>query len=85
LVHLGLKWPQWVTDYYQEVILVDERHFLVSEAIQHILRVPGGGVEGKKKVVIEDGKIAEGVAVSDEIWKVWREYEKRGEGTAGFG
>jgi len=64
---------------------VDERHFLVSEAIQHILRVSGGGVTGKKKVVIEDGQIAEGVDVSDEIWKVWREYEKRGEGTADSG
>lgn len=52
----------------------------MSEALQHILRVPGGGVTGEKRVVIEDGKIAEGVLVSDEIWKVWREYEKRGQG-----
>jgi hypothetical protein len=52
----------------------------VSEALQHILRVPGGGVTGEKRVVIEDGKIVEGVLVSDEIWKVWREYEKRGQG-----
>ncbi len=55
---------------------MDERRFLVSEATQHNLRVPGGGVTGTKKVVIEDGKLADGVVVSDEIWKVWREYEK---------
>ncbi len=69
--------PQWKIDYYQEVILADERRFLVSEALEHVLIVGAGAVEGERKVVIRDGKSV--IEVSDEVMAVWREYEKRGE------
>ncbi|KUJ20337.1 uncharacterized protein LY89DRAFT_441218 [Mollisia scopiformis] len=68
--------PKWKQDYYQEVILADERRFLVSEALDHIYRVPPGTVKGERKVVIDQGKCL--IEVSDEIWKVWKEYEARG-------
>jgi hypothetical protein len=75
--------PKWKEDYYLEVILVDEKRFLVSGALEHIFRVPPGSVEGERKVVIEDGKVK--IEVGEEIWKVWREYEERGklEGKSG--
>jgi len=68
--------PKWKQAYYQEVILPDERRFLVSEALEHIARVPPGTVKGETKVVIQDGKSL--IEVSDEVWRVWREYEARG-------
>ena len=68
--------PKWKEEYYREVILPDERRFLVSEALQHIIRVPPGSVKGERKVVIRDGKCV--VEVGEEVWSVWREYERRG-------
>jgi hypothetical protein len=68
--------PKWKFDYYQEVVLADERRFLCSEAMEHILRVPPKSVQGERKVVIENGKCL--IEVEDEVWRVWREYEKRG-------
>jgi hypothetical protein len=38
----------WKLDYYREVILVDERRFLISEALKHIYRVPPMTVDGVK-------------------------------------
>ncbi|KAH8803039.1 hypothetical protein F5884DRAFT_682304 [Xylogone sp. PMI_703] len=69
--------PKWKKDYYQEVILPDERRFLVSEALQHIKRVPPQTVKGVLRVVIEDGKSL--IDVPESVWDVWREYEKRGQ------
>ena len=69
--------PKWKKDYYEEVILVDERRFLFSEALAHIKRVDPKTVTGDKRVVIEDGKSL--VHVPESVWEVWRGYEKRGE------
>ena len=66
----------WKVAYYQEVILIDERRFLVSEALQHIHRVPPQTVKGERKAVIEEGNVL--IDVPDSVWKVWREYEARG-------
>ncbi len=69
--------PAWKQAYYDEVIKVDERRFLVSEALEHIYRVGPGSVEGERKVVIDEGKPV--IEVPEGVWEVWREYEKRGE------
>ena len=69
--------PKWKKDYYEEVILLDERRFLFSEALAHIKRVDPKTVTGDKRVVIEDGKSL--VHVPESVWEVWRGYEKRGE------
>jgi hypothetical protein len=69
---------RWKLAYYQEVILVDERRFLVSEAMQHIHRVPPLTVDGERKVVIHDGKCL--IDVPQSVWEVWRGYEARGRG-----
>lgn len=76
LLDMPTPMPKWKDDYYKEIILSDERRFLVSEALEHILRVDPGTVTGEKKVIIENGKCL--VEVKEEIWKVWREYEIRG-------
>ncbi|KAH8797935.1 hypothetical protein F5884DRAFT_814120 [Xylogone sp. PMI_703] len=71
-----METPAWVSAYYQEVVLVDEKRFLVSEARLHFKRVGPGQVRGERRVVIKDGKCM--ILVSDEVWRVWREYEARG-------
>jgi hypothetical protein len=68
--------PKWVEDYYNEVVLQDERRFLVSEARLHIKLVEPGTVRGERRVVIQEGKCV--IAIGDEVWKAWREYEARG-------
>ncbi|KAH7330470.1 hypothetical protein BKA65DRAFT_404485 [Rhexocercosporidium sp. MPI-PUGE-AT-0058] len=68
--------PKWVQAYYDEVVKVDERRFLVSEALDHIVRVPPRTVEGVVRVVIQEGKAL--VEVPEGVWRVWREYEVRG-------
>ena len=40
--------PAWKQAYYDEVIKVDERRFLVSEALDHIHRVPPQSVKGER-------------------------------------
>jgi hypothetical protein len=65
----------WKLAYYREEILVDERRFLVSEALEHIHRVPPMTVEGVRKVVIHDGKCL--IDVPESVWEVWRGYEAR--------
>jgi hypothetical protein len=72
------KMPPWKEAYYKEVILADERRFLVSEALEHIKRVPPQSVKGERKVVIDEGKCL--IEVSDEIWARWNEYKARGGG-----
>jgi hypothetical protein len=67
---------KWKLDYYRQVILADERHFLVSEALEHIHRVPPMTVDGTRKVVIHDGKCL--IDVPENVWEVWRLYEEWG-------
>ncbi|KFX88100.1 hypothetical protein O988_09154 [Pseudogymnoascus sp. VKM F-3808] len=69
--------PKWKEDYYCDVILPDEKRFLVSAALEHIFRVGPGTVKGERKVVIKEGKAV--IEVGEEVWRVWREYERRGE------
>lgn len=69
--------PKWKQDYYREVVLADERRFLISEALDHITRVPPQTVTGTLRVVIEDGKPL--IDIPESVWQVWREYEKRGD------
>lgn len=69
--------PKWKQDYYREVILVDEKRFLVSAALEHIFRVKPGTVKGERRVVVREEKAL--VEVGEEVWRVWREYERRGE------
>lgn len=68
--------PKWVQAYYDEVIKVDERKFLVSEALEHVVRVPPKTVVGTVRVVISEGRVL--VDVGEEVWRVWRGYEERG-------
>lgn len=68
--------PQWKQDYYNEVVLADERRFLVSEARLHIQMVGPGTVRGARRVVIQEGKCV--IEVSDAVWRIWRQYEARG-------
>ena len=75
--------PKWKEDYYREVILPDERRFLVSEALEHIYRVPPQSVKGERKVVIDEGKVL--VEVPESVWEVWRGYESRGKEEDGKG
>ena len=69
---------KWVQDYYEEVILVDEKRLLGSLATEHIVQVDEGTVMGERKVVIQDGKSV--VEVEESVWESWRKYEKRGKG-----
>lgn len=68
--------PQWKKDYYEEVILKDEKKLLESLATEHLVQVAEGTVSGERKVVIQGGKSV--VPVDGSVWEVWREYEARG-------
>jgi hypothetical protein len=61
--------------YYREVVLVDERRFLVSEALEHVKMVDAGTVAGDLKVIIENGKVVYGLDY-EENEKVWETYVK---------
>ncbi|CZT11773.1 uncharacterized protein RCO7_08654 [Rhynchosporium graminicola] len=67
--------PRWVQAYYDEVVKVDEKRFLVSEALKHIVRVTPGSVGGDVRVVIGEGKVL--VDVPERVWQVWRGYEEQ--------
>ncbi|KAK5196697.1 hypothetical protein LTR99_005489 [Exophiala xenobiotica] len=58
-------------DYYQKVILPDERAFLMSEALQHLRWMDPGTVVGDKVVIIEDGKAMIDCEETMGIWKDW--------------
>jgi hypothetical protein len=58
-------------DYYQKVILPDERAFLLSEALQHIRRVDSGTVVGDNLVIIQDGKAMINCEEDMRIWREW--------------
>jgi hypothetical protein len=58
-------------DYYQKVILPDERAFLMSEALQHLRWMDPGTVVGDKVVIIEDGKAMIDCEETMGVWKGW--------------
>lgn len=49
--------PEGGNKYFQELVLADERKFLLSEALEHYKIVDCGTVMGDRKVIIEDGKV----------------------------
>jgi hypothetical protein len=59
--------------YYENVILPDERQFLVSEAMSHVKRVDPDTVCGQKVVLIENGKAV--VDIPDDVLQVWRQWD----------
>jgi hypothetical protein len=58
--------------------MVDERRFLDRDAEMWFKRVEPGTVDGDKKIIIEGGKSL--IEIPEEVMRVWREYEGRGEG-----
>lgn len=58
--------------YYETVIVPDEKCFLLSAALEHLLIVDGGSVEGDRTEFVRDGK-----PVIDYVkWQaVWQEVE----------
>lgn len=60
--------------YFQNVILADERRFLVSEALMHVKRVKPGTVEGRRVVIIEDGRIQ--VDIPEDIQQEWDRWNR---------
>jgi len=71
-----LPMPQWKKDYYEKVILKDEKRLLESLATEHLVQVGEGTVSGERRVVIEGGKSL--IEVEESVWELWREYEKSG-------
>lgn len=59
--------------YFQEVILVDERRFLLSEALEHVKIVDAGTVKGDRKVIIEDGRVVYDLGYLGNV-KIWQMY-----------
>jgi hypothetical protein len=73
--------PQWVKEYYEEVILEDEKRLLESLAAEHIVQVEEGTVSGEKRVIIQGGKSVVQVEGGGG-WETWRRYEERGKEAA---
>jgi len=48
--------PQWLIDYYKEVVIVDEKRYLDREVAEWFKRVELGTVDGDRKVIIKGGK-----------------------------
>lgn len=70
--------PEWLNDYYREVVMVDEKRFLDRDAEVWFKRVEPGTVEGKKRVIVEGGKSL--IEIPEQVIRVWKEYEERGQG-----
>jgi hypothetical protein len=68
--------PQWLTDYYREVVMVDEKRFLDRDAEVWFKRVEPGTVEGERKIIIDGGQLL--IEIPESVMRVWKEYEKRG-------
>jgi hypothetical protein len=68
--------PKWVREYYQEIVLVDERRILVSEAMVHMRPIEEGNVQGTRWEIMKDGEVM--IEVDEEKIGVWRGYENRG-------
>jgi hypothetical protein len=65
--------PEGGKKYFQEVILVDERRFLISEALDHVKRVDPGTVKGDRKVIIEGGNVVCELDYGSDA-KIWTSY-----------
>ncbi|KAI7484155.1 hypothetical protein D0860_07301 [Hortaea werneckii] len=50
-------------EYYEEMILPDERRFLLDEARRHMVVVAAGSVQGSRVEVIKDGHVVLGGGV----------------------
>ncbi|KAI7272360.1 hypothetical protein KC343_g1620 [Hortaea werneckii] len=50
-------------EYYEEMILPDERRFLLDEARRHMVVVTAGSVEGRRVEVIKGGNVVLGEGV----------------------
>jgi hypothetical protein len=55
--HLEKMAEAFTDPYYLNVILPDERRFLISEAKLHMKVVPLGTIVGDTKVIIDGGKV----------------------------
>ncbi|KAK4942803.1 hypothetical protein LTR10_017563 [Elasticomyces elasticus] len=58
-------------DYYQNVILPDERAFLVRDALQHLRWLEPGAMVGDRVVLIQDGKALIDCEKDLKIWNEW--------------
>ncbi|TEY83814.1 hypothetical protein BOTCAL_0024g00220 [Botryotinia calthae] len=67
----------WKSAYYQDMILADERRFLVSEALDHVKIVETGLITGERKVIIENGESM--IDIDRDVMDVWEEYKRKGE------
>ncbi|KAE9969809.1 hypothetical protein BLS_005214 [Venturia inaequalis] len=63
--------PEGANRYFQDIVLADERKFLVSEALEHYKMVDGGTVTGDRKVIIEDGKVVYELCYLENV-KIWQ-------------
>jgi hypothetical protein len=70
--------PSWKREYYEEVILRDEKRLLVSLAMEHLVQVGEGTVSGERRMIIQDGKSV--IQIEEGVWEVWRGYEERRKG-----
>ena len=67
--------------FFREVLVPDEKRFLIDEARKHVRFVEAGVVEGDRVVIVEDGKVVvgkDGQPVVDitEATRVWDEFKK---------
>jgi hypothetical protein len=60
--------------YFVDIILADEKNFLISPAYSHAKMLADGTVQGDRKVMIEDGKA---VVDYEDGLKAWKEWEAR--------
>ncbi len=58
-------------DYYQKVILPDERAFLISEALQNLRWVDPETMVGDKVVIIQDGRAMIDCEEDMKVWNDW--------------
>ncbi len=58
-------------DYYQKVILPDERAFLISEALQNLRWVDPETMVGDKVVIIQGGRAMIDCEEDMKIWNDW--------------
>lgn len=59
--------------YYLNVILPDEKRFLIDGAKDHYLVVAAGIIEGERKAIIKDGKSLIDCEKEMVIWREWEE------------
>jgi hypothetical protein len=65
------------TKYWKEVIVEDEKRFLVSPALDHVRRIAANTVDGERRVIIEDGKVVPGLNFDANL-EVWNGFVSGG-------